>query len=80
MILPTKSLSSDRALLKIGGDILRLLTMPKTVSRLWEELKREDSNAKKPNYPYDWFILALDLLYSLRAIELREGKIRRAGI
>lgn len=39
MILPTKRLSQDRSLLYVGGEILRLVNEPKTVSRLWQELQ-----------------------------------------
>lgn len=77
MILPTKRLSPDRALLFIGGEIATLLDEPKTVSRVWEELRRKHAYLLKP-VPYDWFILALDLLYALGAVELNRGKIRKA--
>ena len=35
MILPTKGLALDRALLSVGAEVLRRLDRPKTVSRLW---------------------------------------------
>ena len=76
MILPTKNLSEDRALLRVGADILGLLSEPKTVSRLWEEVKRKRHNPARL-LAYDWFVLALDLLYMLNAIELDHGRIRR---
>ena len=76
MILPTKNLSEDRALLRVGAEILKLLNEPKTVSRLWEEVKRMRNNSSRI-LPYDWFVLALDLLYILHAIELDRGRIRR---
>lgn len=41
MILPTKHLRDDRALIVIGAELLKLLDEPKTVSRLWDELKRK---------------------------------------
>lgn len=78
MILPTKRLSPERAMLTIGGEILRLLTEPKTVSRLWDELGiilGERSSTRMASY--DWFILTLDLLYMLGSIEMDHGKIRR---
>lgn len=76
MILPTKNLTEDRALLRVGAEILQLLTEPKTVSRLWDDVKRMRSNPSRI-LPYDWFVLALDLLYMLNAIELERGRIRR---
>jgi len=79
MILPTKGLGTERAMLTIGAEILELLTEPKTVSRLWDELghaKNERSSTRMVNY--DWFVLTLDLLYMLGTIEMEHGKIRRA--
>jgi hypothetical protein len=78
MILPTKHLRPERAILTVGAEVLKLLTEPKTVSRLWDELKRvmdERSSTRKVNY--DWFVLTLDFLYMLGAIEMDQGRIRR---
>ncbi len=80
MILPTKHLGAERAMLTVGAEILGLLTEPKTVSRLWNELsniKRVHSSTRIINY--DWFILSLDLLYMLGSIEMDHGRIRRAN-
>lgn len=80
MILPTKRLSPERALITVGAEILGLLTEPKTVSRLWHELSNkagEHSSIRTINY--DWFILTLDFLYMLGGIEMDHGKIRRAN-
>ncbi len=78
MILPTKHLRPERAILTVGAEVLKLLTEPKTVSRLWDELKRvmdERSSTRKVNY--DWFVLTLDFLYMLGAIEMDQGRIQR---
>ena len=80
MILPTKRLGPERAMITVGAEILGLLTEPKTVSRLWNELSRmmsERSSTRIINY--DWFILSLDLLYMLGSIEMDHGRIRRAS-
>jgi hypothetical protein len=78
MILPTKRLGIDRALLAVGGEIIRLLDEPKTVSRIWEELKRSrKAQSKRHSLSYDWFILALDLLYVIGAVQLYGGRIER---
>ena len=78
VILPTKRLAADRSLLALGADILCLLRVPKTVSRLWHDLKdaRSQQIANAP-LTYDWFVLALDLLASLQTIDLQRGLIRR---
>lgn len=80
MILPSKHLAQDRALLTVGGHILTFLARPKTVSALWEELNQQDQGlgATCPRrITYDWFVLALDMLYSLGTIELENGIVAR---
>ena len=80
MILPTKRLGVERAMLTVGAEILALLTEPKTVSRLWDELGHvmsERSSTRIVNY--DWFVLTLDLLYMLGALEMDHGRIRRTN-
>lgn len=78
MILPTKRLSPSRSLIVVGAEIIRLLDEPKTVSRLWHDLKQE--RAKKGGISlltYDWFVLTLDFLCALDGIELQHGRLRR---
>jgi len=80
MILPSKHLPQDRALLTVGGHVLTFLARPKTVSALWDELNRqaEGLGSTLPRrITYDWFLLALDLLYALGAIELDNGLVAR---
>ena len=78
MILPTKHIRPDRALLTVGGDLLVTLREPMTVSRLWDDVraKRGDSGEPAP-INYDWFVLALDLLFMIGAIELDRGLLRK---
>lgn len=78
MILPTKGIHADRALLSVGADILRLLDEPKTVSRLWDEARSTRSaRVASPTLSFDWFVLALDLLYALGVLELEQGRVVR---
>ncbi|SFT71689.1 ABC-three component system middle component 6 [Paraburkholderia aspalathi] len=80
MILPSKHLPQDRALLTVGAHVLNFLGRPKTVSALWEELNRHDADltaAMPRRIAYDWFLLSLDLLYALGAIELDSGLVAR---
>lgn len=80
MILPTKHIRGDRALIGVGGEILRLLKQPMTVSRLWDEI-REARAAYAPSSPmsYEWFVLALDLLFMMGAVNLDRGVLNRAS-
>lgn len=78
MILPTKRISQDRSLLSVGADILFLLEEPKTVSLLWEQFQRaRATTAGTKPVTYDWFVLALDFLFALYAIELEGGRIQK---
>lgn len=80
MILPTKHIRPDRALIGVGAQVLAMLREPMTVSRLWDEVRsRRSEVAPSPVIDYRWFVLALDLLYTMRAIDLERGLIRKAG-
>ena len=80
MILPSKHMRADRALIGVGAEVLRVLGSPMTVSKLWDQIRsRRSADATNPVVDYRWFVLALDLLYMLRAIELDRGLIRRAS-
>ena len=79
MILPSKHLSQERALLTVGARVLAHLSHPKTVSALWEEISRPDIAAewRKTTLRYDAYVLTLDLLFSMHAIELKDGLVSR---
>ena len=82
MILPTKHMPQDRALLSVGSHVLMRLDRQKTVSALWEEIMADykDGQNANPGISYDWFILTLDLLYAIEAIEIHESLLcRRAS-
>ena len=80
MILPSKHLPQDRALLTVGAAILRHLSHPVTVSSLWEQMPRTVVHQKASSpMRYDGFVLALDLLFLIGAIELREGLLVRGA-
>jgi len=82
MILPSKHLSQDRALLTVGAQILQKLSQPKTVSSLWEDLTRKREATRNATLPlsYDNFVLALDILFIVGAVELREGLLSRKNL
>jgi hypothetical protein len=54
--------------------VLHLLNEPKTISRLWTEIRIKSDTSL---LTYDWFVLALDLLYTLNAVEFEKGRLRR---
>lgn len=79
MILPSKHLPQDRALLTVGAHVLTFLVRPMTVSALWEKLNKNATGlaATPRRISYDWFLLALALLYALGTIELESGLVTR---
>ena len=80
MILPTKHIPPERALLGVGADILAALDRPTTMAKLWDDLRnRRSSDPTFPVLDYRWFVLALDLLYSIGAIEFERGLLQKAN-
>lgn len=77
MILPTKGIAPDKALLSIGAFILRDLDEPKTVSRIWADLRRVEEGP--PDLTFDWFVLGLDLLYLVGTLDYVGGRVVRVG-
>jgi len=51
-----------------------------TVSRLWDELRnRWRGKAGPAPINYDWFVLTLDLLFVVGAVEFERGLIRKVA-
>ncbi len=75
MILPSKHLPPQRSLVFVGSKLLGLLHRPRTVSRLWEEYRR--APVTNSVVTFDWFVLALDLLYAVGAVAYVDGMLRR---
>ncbi|MGA2451414.1 MAG: ABC-three component system middle component 6 [Polyangiaceae bacterium] len=76
MILPTKHLREDRALLTLGAELFVVLREAKTVSRLWSDFSKHRSRGSSP-VTYDWFVLTLDLLFALGVVEFARGRVMR---
>ena len=74
MLLPTKGVSPDRALLTLGADVLALLKEPKTVSKLWADIQSDRLNRSAfAKVSFDWFVLSLDVLFALGCIQLTKA-------
>lgn len=75
MILPSKHFSNDRALITVGAAILQDLEEPRSISELWEKrrLKRTDQLTT-----FDWFILAVTFLFTIRAVEINNDGLLSA--
>ncbi len=74
MILPTKHIAQNEALLGVGGTILARLTGPRTVSSLWDELRTE------PNVgTFERFVLASNLLFLIGVIDIENNFLVRTA-
>lgn len=71
MILPSKYLRQDRALIGVGADILAVVDQPLSVSSIWDRV-REERGRRTGSAPlsFDWFVLALCFLHAVSAVEL----------
>jgi len=79
MILPTKHLRSETSLIYVGGIIQSILvTNPMTIDQLWHKTKTEYTKLSHDwDITYDWFILALSMLYMINSISFTDGRIVR---
>jgi hypothetical protein len=68
MILPTKHISTPNSLLGVGATIIERLNRPRTVTSLWSDLSKVPEVAT-----FERFVLVLDLLYTIGAIDIEEG-------
>ena len=73
-ILPTKHTTVARSLLGVGAVLLLNLGAPSSVSALWEAMRDHPSVGS-----YTRFLLGLEVLYLLGAIDLSEGQLRRVS-
>lgn len=74
MIVPTKGVAPQRALLAVGAQIvLATEKQPVTITQAWRRLLtwREQNNHRAP-LAFWWFALALDLLYAMDLVDLEQ--------
>ena len=73
MILPTKHIGPSNSILGVGAIVLSCLGNGRTVSQLWNEVRHHPGLELFPR-----FILTLDFLYSIGAIDFSEGIVRES--
>lgn len=73
MILPSKHISQDQALIGVGAILLKEINQPQTVTSLWESVREERGIGT-----FERFVLALDMLHIVGAVSLENGLIVRA--
>lgn len=74
MILPSKHIPEDQALLGVGAVLIRHLERPQTVTSLWDKVRDDRAVGT-----FERFVLALDLLYITGVVTLSQGMFRREG-
>ncbi|WP_372494098.1 ABC-three component system middle component 6 [Nocardia pulmonis] len=82
MLLPTKGVSPERALITVGSELLEELNDPISVSALWERYCARQRSSRSPRrITFDWFSLALASLYTMRLVDLfDDGRVRRIDV
>ena len=78
MLLPSKAVPADQALLAVGAQILAQLDRPGSVSAVWDRLLEwRSARGMESALPFWWFSLALDVLYTIGVVEQRNGELMR---
>lgn len=72
MILPTKHIPEEEALLGVGATLLACLDTPATVSGFWERARCQKNVGN-----FERFVLASNLLFILGAIDICDGLISK---
>jgi hypothetical protein len=72
MIMPSKYLKEDEALVGVGGILLQSIGGRRNISNLWEDIKINHALAT-----FERFILALDFLFLLGLIDIKDNEIIR---
>ena len=72
MILPSKHISEEKALIGVGAVLLAELRSPQTVTSLWEKVRTHRSVGT-----FERFVLALDMLYITGVVSMSNGLIGR---
>jgi hypothetical protein len=72
VILPNKHLPPGKSLLGVGAKLLGALDRPQTESGLWGRVRDLPEVAT-----FERFVLALDLLYAIGAVDVTDGMLHR---
>lgn len=73
MILPDKNLRLQNSLLGVGSALLPMLNVPQSVSELWDKARTQQEHT----ISFEKFVLALDFLYTVELVEIRDNLVRK---
>ena len=74
MILPDKHITLSHSLIGSGARVLKLMDRPVTVSALWDAARGIQGLDS-----YWRFIIVLDFLYTVGAVDWRDGLLAKAA-
>jgi len=77
MIMPTKHIKAENALIGVGAVVLAQLDDDKTVSRLFHDLQEWRDENELATIHFDWFLLSIDFLFTIGAIRFDSGLIKK---
>lgn len=77
MLMPTKHIKTENALVGVGAEVLGLLERDKAVSTLFRDLQTWRRENELSTIHFDWFLLALDFLYSVGAVRFESGVLKK---
>jgi hypothetical protein len=72
MILPSKHISEEQALVGLGAVLIEEIKKPQTVTSLWEQVRTNTAIGT-----FERFVLALDMLHIIGSVKLTSGMIVR---
>jgi hypothetical protein len=73
MILPQKHIHLSESMFGLGGIIISLIEEKTSVDDLWEKYKQSYEKNSSFRHGFDSFILTLDYLFLIGAIELDDS-------
>ena len=77
MLLPTKHIKAENALIGVGAEVLAELDREKTVSTLFFDIQERRRNHAMTTIHFDWFLLAVDFLYAIGAVRFEAGLVKK---
>lgn len=77
MLMPTKHIKTENALVGVGAEVLALLDRDKTVSTLFRDVQSWRRENELATMHFDWFLLSLDFLYSVGALRFEAGVLKK---
>lgn len=77
MLMPTKHIKIENALIGVGAEILEELIEPKPVSTLFHDIQLRRQYNEMAIIHFDWFLLAIDFLFIVGAVHFELGLIKK---